>query len=559
VADFADALVTSRRAVEVRVAGEPRLIAAEDAGRYRDGLGVVVPGGLPDAFLEPVDDPLGSLLGRWARTHGPFTTEEPASRFGVPVGAAEGLLDRRVDAGLLLRGGFRPVSVAERRVGGSSREWCDPDVLRSLRQRSLAALRKEVEPVDAATLVRFLPAWQGVGSEAQGVDRLYEVVAQLQGVAVPASALEHDVLPARVADYSPRLLDELAAAGEVVWVGAGTLGADDGKVLLFLRERAPALRPPAATGDDRPSGEEHERLREVLSRRGACFFRELATAAASDDDRATLDALWDLVWAGEVTNDSFAPLRALGGGGRSARASTSRRRGRPNLGSLSVLGPPRAQGRWSLVEADLAADTVTPTERAHALASVLLDRHGVLTREAVRGEGHAGGFAAVYPVLRAMEESGRVRRGYFVAGMGGAQFALPGAVDRLRTRRGRSAGTPGDGAAGDDALVLAATDPANAYGLTLPWPVPGLRRVAGAYVVLIGGEGALYVERGARGLVALRPFDGTWERPAVAALEQLVTTGRTRRLAVERYDEALEPVLRAAGFVPSPRGLVRYG
>ncbi|HEX2272888.1 MAG TPA: DEAD/DEAH box helicase [Acidimicrobiales bacterium] len=552
-ADFADALVSARRAVEVRVAGEPRLVLAEDAGRYRDALGVVPPPGVPDAFLEPVHDALASLLGRWARTHGPFTTDEPAARFGLPAGAIEGLLARRADAGLLLRGEFRPSASVAERGGRTSREWCDPDVLRSLRQRSLSALRKEVEPVDSGVLARFLPAWQGVGSEATGIERLHEVVAQLQGVAVPASVLERDVLSARVSDYSPRLLDELAAAGEVVWVGAGPLGTDDGKVVLFLRERAAALRPPLpVSGADRPSEEPHERLRQALARRGACFFRELAAAVGSDD-KVALEALWDLVWAGEVTNDSFSPLRALAGGGRPGRPKSSRRRGRPNLGSLTVLGPPRAQGRWSLVDADLSADAVSPTERAHALAAVLLDRHGVLTREAVRGEGHAGGFAAVYPVLRAMEESGRVRRGYFVAGMGGAQFALPGAVDRLRARR--DAG--GDEAKG--ALVLAATDPAHAYGLTLPWPVPGLRRVAGAYVVLVDGEGALYVERGGRGLVALRPFDGRWEDRAVAALDSLVASGRARRLAVERYDETLEPVLRAAGFVPSPRGLVRYG
>jgi ATP-dependent helicase Lhr and Lhr-like helicase len=549
VADFADALLADRRAVEVRVAGEARLIAAEDAGRYRDGLGVDVPPGLPDAFLEPADDPLGSLLGRWARTHGPFTIDEPAARFGLPVGAVEALLARRVDAGLLLRGEFRP--------GGGSREWCDPDVLRSLRQRSLAALRKEVEPVESGALVRFLPEWQGAASVAErtggqpaaGVDRLYEVVAQLQGVAIPAWVLERDVLGARVADYSPRLLDELTAAGEVVWVGAGPLGTDDGKVMLFLRDRAPLLRPLAAAAGDRPAGPEHERLREVLARRGACFFAELR----GRDDKESLEALWDLVWAGEVTNDSFAPVRALAGRGRSHRTSSPRRSRRPNLGSLTALGPPRAQGRWSLVEVDLPTEAVSPTERAHALAAVLLDRHGVLTREAVRGEGQPGGFAAVYPVLRAMEESGRVRRGYFVAGLGGAQFALPGAVDRLRARR------EPDAAAGARPLVLAATDPANAYGLTLPWPVPGPRRVAGAYVVLLGGEGALYVERGARGLVALRPYDGTWEADAVAALGQLVATGRVRRLAVERFDEELAPVLRDAGFVPSPRGLVRYG
>jgi len=558
VHDFAQPLLTARRAIEVRIGGEVRLIAADDAGRYRDALGVMPPPGLPDAFLEPVDDALGTLLGRWARTHGPFVTDEPARRFGLPPGAVEGLLGRRADAGLLLRGEFRPTaSVAERSGGHSGREWCDPDVLRSLRQRSLSALRKEVEPVEAGVLARFLPAWQGAvpAGTQRGLDRLFEVVAQIQGVAIPASVLERDVLAARVDDYSPRLLDELAAAGEVVWVGAGPLGTDDGKVMIFLRDRAALLRPLAGPSSERPESPEHDRLRKILGRRGACFFRELSAATPLDeplgprDDKASLDALWDLVWAGEVTNDSFAPVRALAGGGRRSGRSAHRRSRRPNMGSLSALGPPRAQGRWSLVEADLPTDGVSATQRAHALASVLLDRHGVVMREAVRGEGHPGGFAAVYAVLRAMEDSGRVRRGYFVAGMGGAQFALPGAVDRLRASREHAV---------EGTLVLAATDPANIYGLTLPWPVSGPRRVPGAYVVFVGAEAALYVERGARGLVALRPFDGTWEDEAVAALGQLVTTGRFRRLALERFDEALAPILRAAGFVPSPRGLVRY-
>ncbi|MBV8159519.1 MAG: DEAD/DEAH box helicase, partial [Acidimicrobiia bacterium] len=386
-ADFGAALLAERRAVEVRVAGEARLIAAEDAGRYRDALGAGLPAGLPDAFLEPVADPLGSLLGRWARSHPPFTSDEPATRFGLPVALVEDLLVRRAEQGLLLRGEFRP--------DGTEREWCDPEVLRQLRQRSLAALRKQVEPVDASALGRFLPAWQGVGSAGRGLGRLVEVVAQLQGVAIPASVLERDVLAARVADYAPAQLDQLAAAGEVVWVGAGPLGRDDGKVMLFLRRDAAILRPPMATGE-RPSGEEHERLRAVLGQRGACFFRELA----GYDDDESLDALWDLVWAGEVTNDSFAAVRALtarksrGSSSSSSSSSSWRgRRARPKLGSLTVLGPPRAQGRWSLVDADLPREDAVPPERAMRLASVLLDRHGVLTRESVRGEGQPGGFA----------------------------------------------------------------------------------------------------------------------------------------------------------------------
>jgi ATP-dependent Lhr-like helicase len=536
---FADALVAARRAVEVRIAGEERLIAVEDVGRYRDAFGVAVPRGVPDAFLEPVPDALAQLVRRWARTHGPFVGAEPAARFGVPVDLAEDTLGRLAAAGTVVRGEFRP--------DGTEREWCDAEVLRLLRQRSLAALRREVEPTSAEALARFLPAWQGVGSEGRGADRCFEVIAQLQGVPIPASVLERDVLSSRMREYSARLLDELLAAGEVMWVGAGSIGREDGKVVLLLRDRAALLLPALGVGaGERPSEPEHERIRQVLAERGACFFRELAV-----DDRVTLDALWDLVWAGEVTNDSFAAVRALSAKKRSGGKA---RGGRPRLGSLSALGPPTAQGRWSLVSRELGAGAgaASPTESVTALAGTLLERHGVLTREAVRGEGVPGGYAGVYPVLRAMEESGRIRRGYFVTGLGGAQFALPGAVDRLRAfRDGEAEGQPG-------AVVVAATDPANPYGVALPWPVKGPQRAAGAFVVLVGGTASLYVERGGKGLVALRAYDGTWEDDAVAALGGLLASGRFSRLTVEHADPELEPRLRAAGFVPTPKGLVRY-
>ncbi len=572
-ADFGAELVAARRAVEVRIAGEARLIAAPDAGRYRDALGVQPPPGLPEAFLVPAEDPLGSLLGRWARTHGPFLTAEPAARLGLPPAAVEAVLAARAAAGLLLRGAFRP--------GGREQEWCDPEVARRLRRRSLAVLRAEVEPVEAASLGRFLPAWHGLGAGRvggrRGLDRLVEVLTQLQGVALAASGLEADVLVPRVGSDAPRLLDELAAAGELVWVGAGPAGRADGRVRLFFRPQVGPLlgalggRPDPA---DAPGGPEHDRLRAALARRGSCFFADLR----GDDDAATLDALWDLAWAGEVTNDTFAALRAATGGGLGTRSRSrprsAPRRARP--GSLTVLGPPRAQGRWSLV-AELVGGLPPPEpgrppggsaprgpagfEPARALAVTLLERHGVLTREAVRAEGIPGGFSAVYPVLRAMEEVGHVRRGYFVAGLGGAQFALPGAVDRLRAR-------PGPGA-GPEVVALAATDPANPYGAALAWPAvpeaaPGgaggrPRRVAGAWVVLVDGEASLFLDRGGRRLVALRPLDGTWEEPAVGALAGLVTGGRLRRVALERYDAELGAVLAGAGFVPSPRGMVRYG
>ena len=320
-----------------------------------------------------------------------------------------------------MHGEFRP--------GGMEREWCDTNVLRVLRRRSLAALRHEIEPVDAATFARFLPAWQGVGRGRRGLDALVETLEQLQGVAIPASVLERDVLPARVEGYRAGMLDELCAAGEIVWVGAGPLGADDGRVRIYFRDRVRLLAP-APIDDGRPAESVHDALRTRLAQAGASFWPDLVAAAGTADDTIVLAALWDLVWAGEVTNDTFGPLRVPR---RAVRRSASAR-AKPHLARLTRLGPPAGAGRWSLV-APLLEPAPTPTEIAHAQALQLLERHGVVTREGVRAEGVAGGFAAVYPVLRALEESGRARRGWFVAGLGAAQFALPGAVDRLRAYR----------------------------------------------------------------------------------------------------------------------------
>ncbi|HEY5433822.1 MAG TPA: helicase-related protein, partial [Candidatus Limnocylindrales bacterium] len=455
-------LAGSRRAVRARIAGEERWIAIEDVARYRDGVGVSAPPGVPGAFLAPVTGALDGLLARFARTHGPFLGSEPARRWGLPAGVVEDVLHHLVAAGTLLSGEFRP--------GGAEREYCDPEVLRLLRRRSLAKLRREVEPVDPVTLARFLPAWHGIapspsapgsgsgGSPFRGsaaLERLAEVVDQLAGLPIPASVLERDVLPARIPGYQPRLLDELGAMGEVAWVGRGSLGRDDGRVVLYRPGRE-LLRPTGLPdGVELPSGAIHDRLRAHLRRRGACFYRDLFTAAAGRSDREVLDALWDLVWAGEVTNDTVAPLRAL-------RWKRPTKDHRPRPGRLTALGPPEAAGRWSLVGDDGGGETAgaagaadgatvgsTRTERVHAQALVLLERHGVLTREAVAGEAVDGGFSAVYPVLRAMEEAGRIRRGYFVDGLGAAQFALPGAVDRLRGLRDQ----PGE-AAGDHGRVV---------------------------------------------------------------------------------------------------------
>jgi ATP-dependent Lhr-like helicase len=558
-------LAATRRAVQIRIAGDDRWIAIEDVARYRDGVGASPPRGVPEAFLANVTGALDGLLARWARSHGPFVAADPARRWGLPMGVVEGALARLGGAGTLLRGEFRPT--------GSEREWSDPEVLRMLRRRSLARLRREVEPVEPETLGRFLPAWQGViavgdsppplrGSAA--LERLAEVVDQLSGVPIPASVLERDVLPARIPGYQPRLLDELGALGEVAWVGHGSLGRDDGRVVLHRPGREPL--PPGRGPDQeaRPDSPLHVAIREHLGARGASFFRALqaGTAPAGGSERDVLDALWDLVWAGEVTNDTFAPLRAL----RWKRPSRSTARGR--MGRLTSLGPPEAAGRWSLVGSglwDAAGAPLSPTERMHQVALALLDRHGVLVRESVMAEGLEGGFSAVYPMLRALEEAGRIRRGYFVAGLGAAQFALAGALDRLRAVR-EPAGSTGDD---PDVHLLAAADPANPYGAAVPWPRRGeadrrpLPRAAGASVVLVDGIAALYVDRGGSSLQTLPAFDDpAVASAAIGALRSLLFDGRLREVVVSRVDG--EPVGRSpwydtllrAGFVQGYRGLV---
>jgi ATP-dependent helicase Lhr and Lhr-like helicase len=429
-------------------------------------------------------------------------------------------------------------------------------------------LRREVEPVDPVALARFLPGWQGVGGTVPGVDRTLEVIEQLQGAAIPASVLEADVLPQRVRAYTTAWLDELCAAGEVVWVGQGALGADDGRVGLYLRDQAPLLAPLPDLDAVRAQDwwtDRHAGVLGHLVERGASFWPALYAAAGQSASEAdVLEVLWDLVWAGLVTNDTPAPLRALVGGGvrRGAGRSLRRRPGRV----ASRAGPPRAAGRWSLV-ADVMGAPPSPTERAAATAARLLDRHGVVTRDAVTAEDVQGGFAAVYAVLKVMEESGRARRGYFVEGLGGSQFALPGAVDRLRALRDPASVGGRDDDAVRGALALAATDPANPYGAALPWPSPAdgrgkARRAAGAHVALVDGELVAYSERGGRSLVTFTDAADALAA-AAAALAGLVDRGAVARLAYQRIDgepPVDQPVvasLRAAGFVDHPRGLIR--
>jgi ATP-dependent Lhr-like helicase len=564
-------LADARRAVVVRMAGEERWTAVEDVGRLRDGLGVPVPPGTPDAFAEPVDDPLADLVGRFARTHGPFTVVDVSARLGLGVAVARQTLHRLGGQGRVLEGEFRP--------SGSGAEWCDAEVLRMLRRRSLARLRQEVEPVEPDAMGRFLLAWQHVNrsqrGRPRGVDGLLQVVDQLAGYAAPASAWESLILPARLPDYEPALLDELTASGEVTWAGQAALPGNDGWVSLHLGDQAPLTLPLTDPGLDLELGEVHEAVLDALAPGGAWFFRQLA-AATGATERALADALWELVWAGRVTNDTFAPLRALTSGSGTHRTRRAAPRARPNRPGRSGVRPmpPAISGRWALLpEAD--AD---PTRRAHATAERMLERHGVVTRGAVVSERTVGGFAAVYKVLSAFEDSGRCRRGYFVEGLGAAQFGTAGAVDRLRT----FAEVPSTGSGGPtasaverrgetkpDAVTLAATDPANPFGAALPWPEressgghrPG--RKAGALVVLVDGALTLYVERGGKTLLTWSDDAGLLG-PAAQSLSEAGRRGALGRLTVERADgeqilgggsTPLREALDAAGFLSTPRGL----
>ena len=545
-------LRAERRAIAIRVGGEERWIDAADAGLYRDALGVAPPGGLPAAFLDDVPDALGRLVRRYGATHGPFTLDELRARYGVDPSAALSQLERD---GALVRGELRP--------GGSEREWCDSEVLRRLRRASLAVLRKEVEPVDQRALARFLPGWQNVdrhSASGAGIDRLREALIPLQGLALPVDAWERDVLARRIGAYSPAWMDQLCASGEVVWIGAGSLGRNSGRVALYFREDLVDLGPPQLRGANpgKTDLDQHDAVRARLAA-GACFFTDLL----ADVDLAPeelQEALWDLAWAGEATNDAFAPLRAprltLARAQRDRVRATARRAGR--FGSRRRGGAAaQVQGRWSLTE-PLFREQVDPSSRRRALAELLLERYGVLTREQVLAEGIAGGFSAIYAELSQLETLGVARRGYFVEGLGGAQFALPGAVERLRAQP-RSEEPP---------IVLAAVDPAQPYGAALPWPTrpdgessrrPS--RVAGAQVVLIDGEPIAYLERAGRALQTLVAADDPRLQAALAALVEHVRSGAIKRLALERVDgepamsSPLGPALVALGFQEGPRRL----
>ncbi|EGV17603.1 DNA glycosylase AlkZ-like family protein [Thiocapsa marina] len=546
-------LVEQRRAVALRFIDGPRWIAAEDVGLYRDALGLVPPPGLPDAFLMSADAPLEHLLHRYARTHGPFPTRDPAARYGLRATQLEPVLRLLETRDELIRGEIRPL--------GTEPEWCDPEVLRRLRRRTLAKARDAVAPVDAATLGRFLPAWHGIGEDIKGPDRLLEALLQLEGLTVTWSQLDRVLLPARVPGYRSEDLDMLAATGQIVWVGRGAAGPKDGRIALYRRgspelgvadeESSRAEQPNVSAGvssngvaeraprDAAANDSDVARiLLDHLRTRGASFLMELMQALERAGLKLGRDAfesaLWDLVWAGEITNDTFAPLRALGG-------TRAPKRGR---------GTALAGGRWSRV-ADLRIEA-SDTERLLARARILLERYGVVSREAVQAEGIPGGFGPLCRVFKQMEEGGQVRRGYFVEGLSGAQFALNGAIDRLRSARIEE--TPIEGFGADAVRILAAIDPANPYGALLPWPDlgggPPPKRISGAYLILVAGKPVLYLGSAGRQLTRFPSSisEEGGELPlALAALHRLPQRGR-KRLAIQQIDglPALESPLREA-------------
>lgn len=563
-----DRLLHTHRLIEIQIANEPRLIAAEDAARNRDALNTRLPKGIAPSLLTPVANPLLELIRRFARIHGPFTAREAAHRFGIAIPKIEPILHQLAQEGRILEGAFRP--------GGIHREWCDAEILRQIRRKSLARLRKEVEPVEQPVLARFLTHWQGLAQprRSTNLDALLDAIENLQGAPLPASLLESSILPARVANYEPAWLDTLITAGEVVWSGIEPIGEHDGRIALYLADKLPLLaRKPA---QDEPFTEREEKLLAALEAGGASFFDALHEAAGGGYPGESIDALWSLVWRGLVTNDSLHALRAY-----TARPETARASRRTHTGTAfrsRRTTPPEAQGRWALVQGATAQGSATQpsaTERSHALALQLLNRYGVLLREHVAAENIPGGFSAVYDVLKALEESGRIRRGYFVAGLGATQFALPSALDLLRRLRTAPDATQAE------FVQLSAADPANPYGSVLRWPdlpvaaedtesAPRvLTRAVYAEVILRNGELVAWMRRNNPNLLIFLPSEEPDRTQAAAGLAHfLCARGQERLQAGERHAALITTInglpvaahplarfLMDAGFNPGPLGM----
>jgi ATP-dependent helicase Lhr and Lhr-like helicase len=573
--DHLPRLLRARRLLEIKVANEKRLIAIEDAARYRDVLGIPLPPGLPTSLLASVTAPVLELARRYARTHGPFTLQEISARFGLDAPQVEASLHSLLLDGRIVEGGFRPE--------GIHREWCDAEVLRLIRKKSLARLRKEIEPVEQHMFARLQTHWQGILQPRRGLDALLDTVENLQGAPLPASILESNILPARMANYSPSDLDTLVAAGEVVWCGVEPLGEHDGRIALYLSDKLTTLLPPhpPSITSDNPLSERELSLVNELGRGGAAFFTPLHEAAGGGYPGESLDALWSLVWRGLVTNDTFHALRAY-----TTKPSTKQVKRQHNVPAFRSrrTTPPTAQGRWALLPR--AQALLTPQEQtkwSHALALQLLNRYGIVTRESVTQENLLGGFSAVYDVLKALEESGRIRRGYFVDGLGATQFALPAAVDLLRSLRNNILPER------PELVTMAATDPANPYGAILRWsaiPTPStdeeldnadqsnrsLTRSVGASVILRNGELIAYLRRNNPNLQVFLPADEPDRSNAARDLAQFLAASGQREMRLRPADHrsgmlvssingqpahlhSLSRHLQDAGFQAAPLGL----
>lgn len=542
VNQWIDSLVVDHRIVPIRIAGTVRFITIEDAGCYRDALGVPLPEGIPEVFLSPAQNAIQELTMRYAKTHTPFVADDLAKRWGITASVVDDSLASLLQENRLIEGAFLPQ--------GSQREWCDPKILRTLKGRSLSRLRAQIKPVDQSKYVDFLMRWQQINAPRSGPDALLDVFEQIQGVAIPFSDLEQFVLPSRIRDFRPADLDELVSAGEIIWRGSGGLNSGDGRVAVYLTDNFAQLALPIEMCE----GELAERIREILMRRGASFFDTIATEIGGFRND-TLETLWQMVWAGEITNDTLTPLRSrLQTKATQKKMAKGRRSGRYR--SRRVAQHPGSEGRWSLLDFG-ESQSIADTERQFVIASQLLERDGIVVREGVLAENLEGGFSRFYPVFKAMEESGRIRRGYFVDGLGPAQFALPGADERLRVASEKES----------EAIILAATDPANAFGQSVKWPErsnsagPRPARTSGARVIIFDGQLIGYLNRASDGLLTFlsksEPSQTEMSRKLAKAITGLAKAGPVFITKIDgkpAKDSSFSRFLEDCGFQSDSRG-----
>ena len=567
-------LLTHRRIIEVTIADDQRLIAAEDAARYRDGLNVDLPAGIAQTLLEAVATPLVDLVSRFARTHGPFVVDNVCQRFGLDQQSAEATLVELSQTGRVVAGNFADAASTSEPSSsdGPAQQWCDANVLRTLKQRSLARVREQIKPVVPEACARFLIDWHGIGRRRKGTEALLDVVEQLQGLAIPASCLERDILPARLPEYRPGELDELCAAGEVVWQGCGTLGNNDGRIALFLADAFDQLRASPVNETAEPVDDTADQIREFLAANGAVFFGAIHSSIGGFRNDV-FDALWRLVWNGKVTNDTLTPIRSLhrsvssstssrAGRTQSGRRSSSRRSGR--MRSQRSASVPGTEGRWSLLTPP--DETISATEQKMEQVRQLLDRMGIVTRESVGAENVVGGFSAVYPILRALEDSGQIRRGYFIEGLGAAQFAAPGADERLRNLATL------DDSTNSRTVILSAVDPANPFGSVIPWPELAAKkaskpqRTAGALVIIRSGSALAYLNLAFDSLTTFRQSTQQSQTPTSAIAKAIAELAQSRGsimlTAIDGFaadTSELAPDFVAAGFQSSSSGLRHRG